>query len=343
MYIGQIILLLLSRNYYAYIVLLPLATILYNYLRHRYVRANYPDIKCRGTISAEQKSSIKKNVSALFLHKVGAAVVNSIDNIVISTFMGLEILSNYGNYYYLLSAITSVIIIAFTALTAGIGNAIITSDSTTVKKYFGLILYFNGAIVVVCTTCFFAIYQDVITFWVGSEYLFGFDTMLLFCLYFFIHTIRRTIIMYRDAAGVWVDNKWQPIVSSIVNLTLNIIFINIIGINGILVSTIVSMICVDMPWESRALMRKLFNEGTHSYFIKIILYLIITVASCGMVWLIMKTISLNSVIVRLIIEGLLAILISIGLFIASTLFMPEQKMVLRTAKGRIDSHRTRES
>lgn len=340
MYIGQIFLLLLFKNYYIYIALLPINTVLYNYLRHRYVRLNYPDIECKGIISSEQKSRIKKNVSALFLHKVGAAVVNTIDTLVISIFMGLATLANYGNYYYLLSAVTSVVVIVFTALTAGIGNVILTSDRAVVKKYFDSILYFNGAVVAICTTCFFVMYQDFITLWVGQEYLFGVDTMLLFCLYFFIHTIRRTIIMYRDAAGMWIDNKWQPIVSSIINLVLNIILINIIGINGVLLSTIISMILVDMPWETKTLMRKLFDENTYFYFAKIALYLITTSVGCELASKVMSVITLKSIVIRLIFGGVLGIIIGGGSFITCTFFLPERKIIFNKAKGFIKSRRT---
>lgn len=332
MYVVQIILLVVFKNYYIYILFLPLATVLYNYLRHKYVRINYPDIKCEGSIGIEQKCNIKNNVLALFLHKIGAAVVNTIDTLVISTFMGLTIVSNYGNYYYLMSAVTSLITIAFTALTAGIGNVIITSDRTVVKKHFNLIFYCNGAAVIICTTCFFAMYQDFIALWVGDKYLFGYDTMMLFCLYFFIHTIRRTIIMYRDAAGMWMDNKWQPIFSSIINLLLNIILINIIGINGILLSTIISMILVDIPWETRTLMKKLLGENEYLYFAKIFLYLVITSGSCWVIWNIMSLISLDSVLIKLVLEGSLATLISLGLFLIFTFFFSERKIVFNKVK-----------
>lgn len=138
--------------------------------------------------------------------------------------------------------------------------------------------------------------------------------------------------MYRDAAGMWMDNKWQPIFSSIINLLLNIILINIIGINGILLSTIISMILVDIPWETRTLMKKLLGENEYLYFAKIFLYLVITSGSCWVIWNIMSLISLDSVLIKLVLEGSLATLISLGLFLIFTFFFSERKIVFNKVK-----------
>ena len=335
MYVCQVLALLTLKNYYVYIAFLPISTVLFNVLKYCYVKKHYPDILCGGEITGEQKASIKQNISALFMHKVGGAVVNTIDNIVISVFMGLVILANYGNYYFILSAVTSIVTIVFTSLTAGIGNSIITSDASTVKKHFYSILYLNGFIVMVCTVCFFNMYQDFITQWVGAACLFGFDTMVLMCVYFFVHTIRRTIIMYRDAAGMWVDNRWQPIVSAIVNLTLNIVLIHLIGINGIVISTIISMVLVDIPWETKALINRLFRESVVRYCLVVLYFALITVAGCLITWLLLRRIPAESLLVRLALECGASVLIGAGVFLGLTVFMPEQKWMISRLKGAI--------
>lgn len=318
MYIVQIIVLMVFKNYYIYIIFLPIFTLVLNLTRYIYVCKKYPDIQCTGTISILQKKQLKKNVSALFLHKIGSVTVNTLDNVIISSFLGLVTLANYNNYYYLISAVTAIILIFFTSLTAGVGNSLIMEESRKVQKDFYTIFYFNGFIVSVSTTCFFAMYQDFITLWVGKEYLFDSIMMVLFCVYYYIHTIRRTIIAYRDASGMWVDNKWQPIVSTCVNLSLNIVLIQTIGVKGVVISTIISMIFVDMPWETGKLINRLFNESTKRYMGRLLFYTIITIFNCLAIYCIFKFVLIDHIIIKLILDFILSLFVSILIFIFLT-------------------------
>lgn len=339
MYLVQITVLLLFANYYVYIVFLPVFTLIYNFARYAYVKKKYPQIKCEGEITESQKKGIKKNISALFLHKVGNVTVNTLDNIVVSSFLGLVLLSNYNNYFYLINAITSIILIFFNSITAGVGNRLIVKDNESNVGDFYKIFYINGFSVVVCTTCLFAVFQEFITIWVGKEYLFQPITMILFCIYFFVHTIRRTIIAYRDAAGMWVDNKWQPIVSAIVNLTLNISLVRIIGVNGVVISTIISMLIVDIPWETGKLIHKLFNQRTTGYYLRLIEYGVIAFACCGTIYWFFSKITINYTVISLMIKGMSAFVFSSVVFGIATFRTGEFQYISRYLKGKIRNYR----
>ena len=317
-YILQIVLLILSKNYYIYILVLPISVLCINITRYFYVRKHYPRIECRGTISRKTKNEIKKNVSALVMFKIGNAIVNSVDTIIVSAFMGLVITAYYNNYYYIISALTTLIVVVFSSITAGIGNKLITNSIDQIQKDFFRILYTNGGIVTVCTTCLYAMYQDFITLWVGKECLFSFVTMALFCAYFFLHTIRRTVLMYRDAAGIWYDNRFQPIISAVLNLGINIVLINLIGINGVIISTLVTMLFIDFPWESILLMKKVIKLPSYNYFIKVLTYFGITCISCCLYSLIRNYINISNLVISLIVDGLLSLFISSIVFVILT-------------------------
>lgn len=335
MFFMQIIVLLLFANYYIYIAFLPIFTFLYNFIRYLYVKKKYPLIKCEGEIKDSQRKNIKKNISALFLHKVGNVTVNTLDNIVISAFLGLVLLSNYNNYYYLINAITSLVLIFFNSITAGVGNRLIVQKKERNMADFYIIFYLNGFAVVICTSCLFGVFQDFITLWVGKEYLFPFFTMTLFCIYFFIHTIRRTIIAYRDAAGMWVDNKWQPIVSAILNLTLNIILIQKIGVNGVALSTIISMVVVDIPWETGKLIKKLFETSTVKYYLKLLLYAFLSLISCIAISFVLARINVSNIVLRILIDGVLSLIISLAIIIGATFKTKEFKFIYNYIENKV--------
>ena len=321
MYGLQIVFLLIFGNFYVYVMLIPIATICINIIRYFYVKKKYPMIKCAGDITADEKKKISKDVRALFVFKIGGVIVNSLDSVIISSFLGLTMVSNYNNYYFIISALTSIIIIVFSVLTAGIGNRLLTKNIEDVQSDFHFILFLNGFIVCFCSICLFSLYQLFISLWVGEEYLFSFLTMCLFVVYFFFHTIRRTVLMYRDAAGIWRLNMFQPIISAVVNVTLNIILVQVIGINGVLLSTIISMVFIDFPWESINLARVILKEKSYKYFFEVFYYLFITVVGCFICYYVNSLIVVNNRWVQLFIYLFISAVVGLCLYSTMTLFM----------------------
>lgn len=60
---------------------------------------------------------------------MGGVVVGSADTIVISAFLGLTTLAVYQNYYFIMNSICGFITVIFSAITAGIGNSLVTESS----------------------------------------------------------------------------------------------------------------------------------------------------------------------------------------------------------------------
>lgn len=338
MYILQIVLLVTFKNYYYYVLCIPIGTICTNYVIYSYSKKAYPDIYPDGVLSKEQKSNIYEKISALMLHKIGGIVLNSADTIVISSFLGLVVVSNYNNYYYLINAISGIIMVLFTSLTAGIGNSLIIDDIEEKKKKFYSILFVNAAVVTVCTCCFFSLFQDFITVWVGKEKLFENGIMVLFCLYFYIHMIRRTILMYRDAAGLWKENRWQPIVSASFNLIVNIFLVQKIGVYGILISSILAQVFIDIPWESGITTKKILNEPPHKYFGVIYSFAFVTLLSMLVIKVIIGAVNVNPIL-KLVVELCTAIIISVSsVFVFSMLIPVYRKLIFSRIKRYAAKH-----
>ena len=144
--------------------------------------------------------------------------------------------------------------------------------------------------------------------WVGKEYMFDMNIVILFVLYFFVHSMRRTIIVFRDGAGLWQDNKWQPIVSAMFNIVMNIALVQRIGVAGILISSIVSMVLIDIPWETFTFCKKIEMKSS-LYLSSISRYFVITILASAIVLKISCLIHVNLVF-GLILKGFLCIIIT---------------------------------
>lgn len=277
----QLLVLVTIKNYYVY-VLVSLATqALTNIVTAIVATRMYPDYRPVGKLPKAQVQDINHRIRDLFTSKLGSVIVNSADTVVISAFLGLTMLAIYQNYYYILTSIIGFVGIAFQSCTAGIGNSVIVESEeknfADLKKFTFLIAWIAGF----CTCCFLCLYQPFMEIWVGEDLMLGFTAVICFCVYYFIYEINQLLNTYKDAAGIWHEDRFRPLVTAIANLTLNLILVQFWGIYGVLLSTALSMLFVGMPWLLHNLFTVLFNKSRMMGYVRNLLkYVVIVVISC---------------------------------------------------------------
>lgn len=321
-YIVQAILLVIVPNYYLYLFI-TIATQIFNNIYAAYkCNKMYPNYKAQGKLSKAEVKVINGKVKDLFTAKIGGVVVDSADTIVISAFLGLTTLAIYNNYFYIMSSVFGFITIIFNACTAGVGNSLLVE--TEDKNYNDLkkFLYIICWIASVCTCCLLVLYQPFMKIWVGKESMLSFNLVICICVYFFVRNINTLINMYKDAAGMWHEDKWRPLVVALANLGLNVIMVQYIGLFGILLSTILTMTFIGMPWLIYNLFTVIFKRNALEFIFKMLFYGIIALVMCVITYLICSKIALVGV-VGFIIKGVVVFVIANILFLATTFFLPE--------------------
>lgn len=127
-YLLQVLVLVIFKNYYVYVLMIPIATILNNLICGIVTNQKYPHFKACGHVTKQEIEIIKQKVGGAFFSKLGATVFLSVDNIIISSFFGLTILGKYSNYYMIITMLLSVFAIIHNTLRPIIGNCIVTDN-----------------------------------------------------------------------------------------------------------------------------------------------------------------------------------------------------------------------
>ena len=306
--ISQGIFLLLGKGYYTYLVLVILATISNNLLNACYVTKKYHQYKPDGNLSFEKKKSIVQKIKALFFYKVGAVVLTSVDSVVISYFLGLEILGKYNNYYYVITTLFGFVQVYINALLAGVGNSIVSEDLEKNISDFKKLNFIHGWVIGWCSICLVCLYQPFMNIWIGNKNMFPLGVAISLSIYFYVWKMMDIVNLYKEAAGLWEYDKYRPIIASIVNLILNIILVQLIGIYGIILSTILSIILIILPWSTYILYKIYFKNGYGQYWINYIRNLVITLFTGLIVFKICSMIETDSLI-ALIIKGIICLII----------------------------------
>lgn len=280
-YGGQFIIIIFIKNYYMYVIVALLTQALSNIMTAVMADKIYPNYKPYGKLGKDTVKSINHRIRDLFTSKIGAVVVNSADTVVISAFLGLTVLAIYQNYYYILTAVTGIVTIIFSACTAGIGNSIILETKeknfNDLKTFTFLISWLAGF----CTCFFLCLYQPFMEIWVGKDLMLEFAAVICLCVYYFIYEINALLNTYKDAAGIWHEDRFRPLVTAAANLTLNLVTVQFWGIYGVLLSTVISTLFVGMPWLLHNLFTVLFDKSQlRGYLLHLLKYTVIVGISC---------------------------------------------------------------
>ncbi len=338
-YIFQIIVLVFLKNYYGFLVVAVLSQLGTNIITSFIVDKKYPQYRPIGKLDKEEVKEINHRVRDLFTSKVGTIIVNSADSIVISSFLGLTMLALYQNYFYIMSSIIGFVSIIFAACTAGIGNSILVE---TKEKNYNDLCQFTFIICWIagfCVCCLLCLYQPFMEIWVGKELLLHFRMVICFCIYYFIYEINQLLNVYKDAAGIWHEDRFRPLITALANLGMNLIMVQFWGLYGILLSTVLSTLIIGMPWLLHNLFTLLFSKEYLSKYLKQLLIYITTVfIACSITYWLCGFIKVSGWSL-IIFRGILCCIVPNAIFLCVYHKIPafeKSLMILnRVTKGRI--------
>lgn len=264
----QIIVLILTKNYYIFFTVNLVFTFVECVLIHVSSNKLFPEINGKAEpLDEETKKQVGKNVAALSLHKIGSAVVFSTDNILISTMLGLVVLGAYSNYYLIITTLISVFSLITNALTSSVGNLIASENKEYAYSKFKQINFIFSIMSAFSTICLIVLLQPFIKLWTGGGvYLLDFSTTVLLSISFYLTRMRGATSMFKDGAGLFWQNRFAPLAESLINLVVSIILGIFLGINGIIIGTILSTLFVPFWVEPKVLYKHYFKKSVWNYF-----------------------------------------------------------------------------
>ena len=291
-YLAVFLILLVTRNYYHYVLATVVFTVLQNVLLVRASRRLFPDVEPRGRLSAELRRRVVSEVKAIFMHKVGGVISYSVDNLIISAMLGLVAVAAYGNYYYVVSSVASIVAAVHSSTQGGFGNKIHTESKADNFRLFMATDRLTMVLVVWCAAMMAALYQPFVAVWTKNDpsLVRHALTPFLMVVYFCVNQSRQPLLTFKAAASIWRQDRWKPVVAGVANLMLNISFVVFFPepykLDGVILSTILSYVIVQMPWESRVVFTEFFGrDEARAYWRSHARFAAVAVALCAVAWL----------------------------------------------------------
>ncbi len=307
-YLAQLLVLLITKDFYAYLIVAIVGTMLTNVLIHVSTRKRYPfykRIKARLKIPAE----LKKQVGGLMINKICDTFRNSFDSLIISTFIGLTATAIYGNYYYIYSALYGIMLVIANAMSASVGNSIVKNSEDTNYKHLLTFSQIYAGLMGFGTVALACFYQPFMEIWAGKDLLLPNYDMLLFCVYFYVINMNNIRNQYISGTGMWWKLKGSYIIEALANLGLNFILGKLFGITGVIVATIITIFLFNYLQRNTVLFNNYFKkEKISGFYRQQFFYLLLSVIGLIISFLACEHLPFGGV-PNLIVRGVICIIV----------------------------------
>lgn len=334
----QIVVLIFTKNFYLYIIFLPIFTLISNLIMNVISNKVYPEIKCNKIFSLKGLKNISKQIGGVALGKVSVIARNGFDSIILTSLFGLVVSSIYSNYYYIFSAVSGVLAVILQAMSASIGNSLATESID--KNYSDHLKYdfCYQFITSICTVCMFCLYQPFMKIWVGEELMFNNITVILFCVYFYTNNLAQIRSVYSESAGLWWHFRYFTIAEMISNLILNFVLGYFLGVNGIIIATIITSVLSSFVGITIVVFKKLFKHSPVKYYLYNIIYMLITLVGCILTYTVCSLINIDGLLgffVNMIVCGCFSAVYFIIIYVLIKPMREYLKWILNVIKFRI--------
>lgn len=291
----QIAILIFLSNYVLFLVLQITLHLLENIVISVMADKKYSYLRNKDVAPLDlmTKNDIIQRVKGLFFHQIGSSIVLGTDNIIMSMTksLGIIVVGKYSNYIMVINNLNAMMGQVFTSVTASIGNLIVEKDNGDIYMVYKNILFLNAAICNFICVSLFACIDSLVNIWVGEEYVLSTIVVAIIVINFYVQSMKRTCGIFKNAAGIFYEDRFVPFVEAIINLIASIVLVYLIGLKGIILGTIISSMIhwlYDFPKYVYGIILK---KPVKQYVLDYVPYLVTFVASTVLTKIICRTVA----------------------------------------------------
>ena len=307
----QIIVLYLEKSFILYLIIKIIFRILENVIITIIANKQYPYLKKKNArnISQKTKKNIITKVKGLLFHKIGTFVVLGTDNIIISRFLGVITVGLYSNYNLILMAASNLFGQVFSSLTATVGNLLIEDNKEKTYKIYRKMMFIDSMLFTCAAACILFLTEPFIKLWIGREYILSNSVLIILVINFYLQGVRKVYGLFKEAAGIFYEDRLVPLMESLVNIVFSILLVKIFGLAGVFLGTIASCLVLYIYSFPKFVYKRLFERKYTEYIKDNFKYMMPSAISIIITALIVNKVIINNILLQLIVNGMICVII----------------------------------
>lgn len=312
----QISALLITRDYFVYLILGIALPFLKNVLISKKVDTMYPFIKTKpDKLEKSETDKIKKNVFALFLYKISNTLSTTIDTILISKMLGVVEVAIYSNYHLIINYSDMLFINVLGAITPSIGNLMTTDDVEKKRKFLSTLQMLYMWVATYLAVGLIVLFNPLIELWLGETYLFHESIVVALAISVTLTNFQRPCSLMRDANGLFWYGKLRPLAMAVINLVTSIILTKMFGTIGVVIGTCISKVATFVWYDPYIVFKHTLRSGMKQYFTRYIYSWVVLAVLAGICYFLFKLIPVDGVVAFLLGIAMVTIIVNGTLFL----------------------------
>ena len=304
-----LIILVISREYLVFLGSNILLTIVTDVYASRVAQKKYPYIDKRAKLPKEERGRIFSNIRNLFIMQFAGRVVDSTDNILISSMISTILVGLYSNYMVVISVFKVLSDKLMTAVAPSMGNLFVTDDTDSKEKNLFRLTFIFYIFASIASVGTFSCIQPFVTLWLGREYLLQMSVVFVLCVLYFVAIIYEPLKQAMFLTGYFAVGRNISFASAMTNLIVSIILGRQIGIIGIFIGTMCTYL-IEIITKTYYLFRRYLQRSPKQYIFLWIRMTLVFMAELWIVYFINNKLILSE-LPAFLIMGLISVLITV--------------------------------
>jgi len=261
-----LIILVVTKQYITFLganILLVIAT---NAYASHVVDLKYPYLDTKAKLPKEERAQIFGNIRNIFVKQFAGRVVDSTDNILISTLVSTLLVGYYSNYLVVIGVFRKLADKMMGAAIASMGNLFVTERTESKVENLTRLTFIFFVFASIASVGVFACVQPFIELWLGKGYLLDYSVVAILCLLLVIEITYQPLSSAMHLSGFFTIGRNISFVSAIVNLAVSIVLGMKIGMIGIFIGTMCTY-TIEIITKIHYLFKLYFKESSFRYVI----------------------------------------------------------------------------
>ena len=282
----EIALLLMHLKLLSLMLLAIVISIIQNLVILLITKKDYQEISLK---DAKPDNSFMKETKNLIAQKITSIIFNNIDVILISKYISSASVVIYTSYNYIIVSIQNIVRKIGSSSLASVGNLLVSEKHKAKEvfyEYNAMCFYIAN---IVCVPLVLVITAFVSIFY-GEAYTLSYLGSVSIVTILYFKVIDIPLEVYAEALGYFDKLKKCLIFQSIVNLVLSFVLLFKIGIEGVILATVISFIVGEFALYPRILNNNYFKKDKIKYYRHSAKLLLIGILSYGLLYFVTRNV-----------------------------------------------------
>ncbi|MGO4276165.1 hypothetical protein AB4Z22_41125, partial [Paenibacillus sp. TAF58] len=178
-------------------------------------------------------------------------------------------------YSMILGAAQGLISSSLSGVSASVGNLLVEGDKGSAYRVHKRLFFLSFWLVSFATISLLNTIKQFVLLWLGDSQVLDPLTIILLVVNFYFFLMRGSAERFKEGGGIYVQDRYAPLVEAAINLSTSIVFVHLIGLPGVLLGTLLSNVTVIFWVKPKMVYKYIFKVSLVEYFKMYTKYLLI--------------------------------------------------------------------